>query len=86
MKEFFFRVASLAFEGSVLSELEKGGSRQIGDVVREYLCAHLWKNYNLEVFMQLDTQLICLFCFSGINSNSKNLYTTTKKKQSNCCQ
>ncbi|XP_075892540.1 ras-related protein Rab-34-like isoform X2 [Nelusetta ayraudi] len=55
VKEFFFRVASLAFEGSVLSELEKGGSRQIGDVVR-------------------------------INSNSKNLYTTTKKKQSNCCQ
>lgn len=88
MKEFFFRVASLAFEGSVLSELEKGGSRQIGDVVREYLCGHLWKNKNLEVFMQLDAQLIRLFCFcfSGINSNSKNLYTTTKKKQSNCCQ
>lgn len=40
VKEFFFRVASLAFETSVLSELEKGGSRQIGDVVREYLRAH----------------------------------------------
>lgn len=37
VKEFFFRVASLAFETSVLSELEKSGSRQIGDVVREYL-------------------------------------------------
>lgn len=37
VKEFFFRVASLAFETSVLSELEKGGSKQIGDVVRKYL-------------------------------------------------
>lgn len=36
VKEFFFRVASLAFETSVLSELEKGGSKQIGDVVRKY--------------------------------------------------
>ncbi|XP_034025099.1 ras-related protein Rab-34a isoform X2 [Thalassophryne amazonica] len=34
VKEFFFRVASLAFETSVLAELEKSGSRQIGDVVR----------------------------------------------------
>lgn len=37
VKEFFFRVASLAFETSVLSELEKGGSKKIGDVVRKYL-------------------------------------------------
>lgn len=34
VKEFFFRVASLAFETNVLAELEKSGSRQIGDVVR----------------------------------------------------
>lgn len=34
VKEFFFRVASLAFENNVLAELEKSGSRQIGDVVR----------------------------------------------------
>ncbi|KAM9801686.1 ras-related protein Rab-34-like [Neosynchiropus ocellatus] len=34
VKEFFFRVASLAFETNVLAELEKGGTRQIGDVVR----------------------------------------------------
>ncbi|XP_029923785.1 ras-related protein Rab-34 isoform X2 [Myripristis murdjan] len=34
VKEFFFRVASLAFEANVLAELEKSGSRQIGDVVR----------------------------------------------------
>ncbi|XP_041851787.1 ras-related protein Rab-34a isoform X1 [Melanotaenia boesemani] len=34
VKDFFFRVASLAFETSVLAELEKSGSRQIGDVVR----------------------------------------------------
>lgn len=37
VKEFFFRVASLAFETNVLAELEKSGSRQIGDVVSEYL-------------------------------------------------
>lgn len=36
MREFFFRVASLAFETNVLAELEKSGSRQIGDVVSEY--------------------------------------------------
>ncbi|XP_054455775.1 ras-related protein Rab-34a isoform X1 [Anoplopoma fimbria] len=34
VKEFFFRVASLAFETNVLAELEKSGSRQIGGVVR----------------------------------------------------
>nr|XP_020476402.1 ras-related protein Rab-34 isoform X2 [Monopterus albus] len=34
VKEFFFRVASLAFETNVLAELEKSGSRQIGDVIR----------------------------------------------------
>ncbi|XP_013879569.1 ras-related protein Rab-34a isoform X2 [Austrofundulus limnaeus] len=32
--EFFFRVAALAFETNVLAELEKSGTRQIGDVVR----------------------------------------------------
>ncbi|KAK7883085.1 hypothetical protein WMY93_029259 [Mugilogobius chulae] len=54
VNEFFFRVASLAFEMNVLAELEKSGTRQIGNVVR-------------------------------INSNSSNLYSTSKKKQS-CCQ
>ncbi|CAL9684174.1 unnamed protein product [Knipowitschia caucasica] len=34
VREFFFRVASLAFEMNVLAELEKSGTRQIGDVVR----------------------------------------------------
>ncbi|XP_076002001.1 ras-related protein Rab-34a isoform X2 [Genypterus blacodes] len=34
VREFFFRLASLAFENNVLAELEKSGPRQIGDVVR----------------------------------------------------
>ncbi|XP_075052924.1 ras-related protein Rab-34 isoform X2 [Mixophyes fleayi] len=34
VKEFFFRVASLTFESSVLAELEKTNARRIGDVVR----------------------------------------------------
>ncbi|XP_072320528.1 ras-related protein Rab-34a isoform X2 [Eucyclogobius newberryi] len=34
VREFFFRVASLAFEMNVLAELEKSGTRQIGDIVR----------------------------------------------------
>ncbi|KAF7218415.1 ras-related protein Rab-34a [Nothobranchius furzeri] len=34
VKEFFFRVAALAFETNVLAELEKSTSRQIGDVVK----------------------------------------------------
>ncbi|XP_018939687.1 ras-related protein Rab-34a isoform X1 [Cyprinus carpio] len=55
VREFFFRVASLTFEANVLAELEKSGSRRIGEVVQ-------------------------------INSNSNNLYATSKKKQTNCCQ
>ncbi|KAG8008018.1 Ras-related protein Rab-34 [Nibea albiflora] len=34
VKDFFFRVASLTFEANVLSELEKNGSRNVGDVIR----------------------------------------------------
>ncbi|XP_063060892.1 ras-related protein Rab-34a isoform X2 [Engraulis encrasicolus] len=34
VREFFFRVASLTFEANVLAELEKGGSRRIGEVVK----------------------------------------------------
>ncbi|XP_069471422.1 ras-related protein Rab-34 isoform X2 [Ambystoma mexicanum] len=34
VKDFFFRVASLTFECSVLAELEKTNARKIGDVVR----------------------------------------------------
>lgn len=86
VKEFFFRVASLAFETSVLSELEKGGSKQIGDVVRKYLlCADTHGNKTIRSVLAAGHQDHSV-CFSGINSNSKNLYTTTKKKQSNCCQ
>lgn len=36
VREFFFRVASLTFEANVLAELEKSGSRRIGEVVRKY--------------------------------------------------
>lgn len=38
VKDFFFRVASLTFEANVLSELEKNGSRHVGDVISESLC------------------------------------------------
>eukprot|EP00069_Balaena_mysticetus_P000216 bmy_00118T0 len=34
VREFFFRVTALTFEANVLAELEKSGSRRIGDVVR----------------------------------------------------
>ncbi|KAM9333566.1 ras-related protein Rab-34 [Pholidichthys leucotaenia] len=34
VKDFFLRVASLTFEASILSELERSGSRHIGDVIR----------------------------------------------------
>ncbi|NWX93153.1 RAB34 protein, partial [Nothoprocta ornata] len=36
VRDFFFRVAALAFESSVLAELERGGARRIADTVREY--------------------------------------------------
>nr|XP_023996028.1 ras-related protein Rab-34-like [Salvelinus alpinus] len=34
IREFFFRVASLTFEANVLAELEKTGSRRVGDIIR----------------------------------------------------
>ncbi|XP_048836827.1 ras-related protein Rab-34-like isoform X1 [Brienomyrus brachyistius] len=34
VRELFFRVASLTFEANVLAELEKSGSRRVGDIVR----------------------------------------------------
>ncbi|XP_025903709.1 ras-related protein Rab-34 [Nothoprocta perdicaria] len=34
VRDFFFRVAALAFESSVLAELERGGARRIADTVR----------------------------------------------------
>ncbi|OXB59531.1 hypothetical protein ASZ78_004504 [Callipepla squamata] len=34
VKDFFFRVAALTFESSVLAELERGSARRIGDAVR----------------------------------------------------
>ncbi|XP_057684995.1 ras-related protein Rab-34-like [Corythoichthys intestinalis] len=56
VKEFFFRVASLAFETNVLAELEKSETRQIGNIIK-------------------------------IQSNTSNLYNTSKKKkQPACCQ
>lgn len=36
VRDFFFRVAALTFESSVLAELERGSARRIGDAVREY--------------------------------------------------
>lgn len=38
VKDFFFRVASLTFEANVLSELEKGGSRDVSDIISESDC------------------------------------------------
>ncbi|XP_066491826.1 ras-related protein Rab-34 isoform X2 [Tiliqua scincoides] len=34
VREFFFRVAALTFEGSVMAELERTNARRIGDIVR----------------------------------------------------
>uniref|UniRef100_H3DFF5 RAB34, member RAS oncogene family b n=1 Tax=Tetraodon nigroviridis TaxID=99883 RepID=H3DFF5_TETNG len=34
VRDFFFRVASLTFEAIVLSELETGGSKHVGDIVK----------------------------------------------------
>lgn len=39
VRDFFFRVASLTFEANVLSELEKSGSRHVGDIISKSVCA-----------------------------------------------
>ncbi len=61
VKEFFFRVASLAFETNVLAELEKSGSRQIGDVVSEYPnnLSVIWKTVTFVT--KFNTQLSARF-------------------------
>ncbi|XP_028857366.1 ras-related protein Rab-34a isoform X2 [Denticeps clupeoides] len=39
VRDFFFRVAALTFEASVLAELERSGSRRIADVVKIDSCS-----------------------------------------------
>lgn len=39
VRDFFLRVASLAFEANVLAELERSGSRHVKDIISESLLA-----------------------------------------------
>ncbi|KAM3869259.1 ras-related protein Rab-34 [Diretmus argenteus] len=36
IKDFFFRVASLTFEANMLAELEKTGSKNVGDIISKF--------------------------------------------------
>lgn len=81
VREFFFRVAALTFEVNVLAELEKSGSRRIGDVVRECPPGQGWQR------AQGPSILASLISHpsSGINSDDSNLYLTASKKKPTCC-
>lgn len=72
VKDFFFRLASLTFEANVLSELEKSGSRHVGDIIRESVCSaksHYWEgsiiftylfdSFNMYTFQNLKGLRIC---------------------------
>uniref|UniRef100_A0A8C2JSN2 Ras-related protein Rab-34 n=1 Tax=Cyprinus carpio TaxID=7962 RepID=A0A8C2JSN2_CYPCA len=56
VREFFFRVASLTFEANVLAELEKSGSRRIGEVVRKYIKDHP----KMKVFVLTDLEKLSI--------------------------
>uniref|UniRef100_A0AC11EG42 RAB34, member RAS oncogene family n=1 Tax=Ovis aries TaxID=9940 RepID=A0AC11EG42_SHEEP len=81
VREFFFRVAALTFEVNVLAELEKSGSRRIGDVVRECPPGRGWQRaQGLSILASLISHPS-----SGINSDDSNLYLTASKKKPTCC-
>lgn len=80
VNEFFFRLASLAFESSVLAELEKSGSRQIGEVISEYSSQSPAPCITLASFKR--QPVVCL----ELNNSSNNLDTSSNKKKCKCCQ
>ncbi|NXM08702.1 RAB34 protein, partial [Tyrannus savana] len=83
VRDFFFRVAALTFESSVLAELERSHTRRIGDTVREYprlaLCWCL-PPYPLPFHPP------SFLCPAGISSNESDLYLSTPRKKPKCCQ
>lgn len=80
IRDFFFRVASLTFEANVLSELEKSGSKNVGDIISEsvssvslsrqqYLNTHIciWlNNHTLQLPCTLKYQVVLILhsCFT----------------------
>lgn len=60
MKDFFFRVASLTFEANVLSELERSGSRHVGDIISE---STLFSGCYLVVSTKMKGAVLYLFMF-----------------------
>lgn len=81
VREFFFRVAALTFEATVLAELEKSGARRIGDVVRECLPGEGGREHGERLILASHI----FYPFLGIHSDDSNLYLTARKKKPTCC-
>ncbi|NXU83885.1 RAB34 protein, partial [Xiphorhynchus elegans] len=81
VRDFFFRVAALTFESSVLAELERSNTRRIGDTVREYPRPAPGRCPSLS-----PTHPPSFLCLSGISSNENDLYLSTPRKKPKCCQ
>lgn len=89
VRDFFFRVAALTFESSVLAELERSSARRIGDTVREYPLQH-----------HSGVPIAPSLCWHpplspsqhpppaplGISSNESDLYLSAPRKKPKCCQ
>lgn len=81
MRDFFFRVAALTFESSVLAELERSSARRIGDTVREY------PGWVLTVPAPVTPPHPPPRCApAGISSNESDLYLSAPRKKPKCCQ
>lgn len=70
VRDFFLRVASLTFEATVLSELERNNSRQASDIVSKFfhyikiwlILDILFSCFTLEIFHHGHTEnYICIF-------------------------
>ena len=72
VREFFFRVASLAFEANVLAELEKSGLRKIGDIVGEYPDLQLFCLFSLLVYISNSVKAPCPEWMNSAVWNSHN--------------
>ncbi|NXU13251.1 RAB34 protein, partial [Pardalotus punctatus] len=83
VRDFFFRVAALTFESSVLAELERGNNtRRIGDTVREYP----WPAPHGCPPCPPPIISPSFLCPSGISSKESDLYLSTPRKKPKCCQ
>lgn len=93
VRDFFFRVASLTFEAIVLSELETGGSKHVGDIVSESVfpifASHwfIWPDEKVNFHQEIYPHSLKVFCpvCPELTDTGEDPDQPPKKKP-NCCR